>query len=159
MSDQLESMKEQYHRVMDEAKAMAFIKILNNHPDATLPDVAAFADGCGVGDLTLSQLFPGKRPASAKAWIKLLGKQKALPAPRKKKGSAVLNLRLGKDRDTYDAKILSFLEKAKDWRSAREVIADCGGNASQARGSLNRLIESGYVDFKGRTRGVRYRAK
>ena len=165
MSDQLESMKQQFETVMEEAKALAFIKILNNHPNATLPDVAAFADGCEIGDLTLGQLFHGKTPTTAKGWVKRLTGQKALaPARGRQRATTTkrgedLNLRLQADRDIYDAKLLSFLKQKKNWKSAQEIRDACGGKDFQARASLNRLIESGKVEYKGRANGVRYKAR
>jgi len=161
MSDQLESMKNQFDAVMQEAKAMAFIKILNNHPNATLPDVAVFADGCGVGELTLGQLFLGKTPKTAKGWVKRLTRQRALPAAGKRKRTGVkgkLNLRRQADRDEYDGVIRFFFKKNRGWKSAQEIREACGGDPHQARASLNRLIESGHVEYKGRSNGVRYKA-
>lgn len=162
MSDQLESMKDQFHSVVAQGKAMAFIKIIHANPDVTLAEAAAFADGCGLEDVTLGQAFLGKLPKTGKGWAKRLAQKKQPRALRtaggRVKKTGKLNLRLQADRDIYDQKLLSFLMKKRDWLAAKDIRDRCGGDPHQARAGLNRLIESGHIQYRGRANGVRYKA-
>ena len=163
MSDQLESMKGQFHSVMSEAKAMTFTKIVHSNPDATLADVAAFADGCGLEDITIGQAFLGKLPTTGKGWAKRLTQARKPRALRAAGGNAKktgkLNLRKIADREIYDAQLIAFLKKKKGWLAAKEIRHRCGGDPHQARAGLNRLIESGHVEYKGQANAVRYKAR
>ena len=163
-------MKDQYETVMTEARSLAFIKIVHNHPDATLPELSAFADGCGLDSLTLGQCFLGKIPTTGKGWAKRLAprRRRALPSRPGKPGPRTptqkLNLRKQADRDVYDERMLAAAGAKKKgkrgyWWSAVELRAVTKGDPHQARASLNRLIESGQVEYQGRTMSVRYRAK
>lgn len=163
MSDKLEGMKEQYHSVMREGQALAFIKIIHANHDATLAEVAAFADGCGLENLTVGQCFFGKLPKTGEGWVKRLAPraQKALGPGQKTRARRTKkkrNLRMQADRDAYDAYVFEHIRRAKDWISAAEIRTACGGEPHQARAALNRLIEAGKVQYKGRAAGVRYKA-
>lgn len=69
-----------------------------------------------------------------------------------------LNFRLKQDRDIYDDIVLSFLKKWKKWESSLNIRKVCGGSVDQARGALNRLIESGNIEYKGRGADLKYKA-
>jgi len=70
-----------------------------------------------------------------------------------------VNTRTPQGRAAYDHAILKFLLEHKDWTSAGEIRAAVGGSALQARTALNRMCETGDVEYQGQARATKYRAK
>ena len=70
-----------------------------------------------------------------------------------------VNTRTGEGRDEYDSHVLQCIREGGTFTTANQVRTTCGGNADQARKSLNRLIDSGQVAYEGRARGTKYYIK
>lgn len=163
MSDKLEEMKNQFGSAVLGTRALEFIRILQSNPDATLIEAATFAESCDLGELTIGQCFLGKLPKTSKGWTKRLAQPGKKPSGTRKsstKSSKLkYNVRTSVGREKYDRDVLSYLCDSMQWTAAKEIRDTVGGNEDQARRSLNRLIESGSIEYKGRGPGVRYKAK
>lgn len=147
------AMRAEYDKVMSGAKVMAFTQVVHRHPDVSLKDLADFAMDIGVGSLTVGEIL--SLPKGGKGWNKRLAasSKKAIAAPR------VVNMRSAAEREAHDDNVLSYLKSNKRWVSSSEVSNAVGGTTDQSRQSLNRLIERGSVEYKGRTHGTKYRCK
>lgn len=145
------AMRAEYEKVMSNAKVMAFTQVVHRHPDVSLKDLADFAVDIGVGGLTMREVL--SLPKGGKGWNKRLAasSKKAIAAPKN------VDTRSSAGREAHDDNILSYLKSNKRWVSSSEVSEAVGGTSLQARRSLNRLIERGEVDCKGRARGAKYR--
>jgi len=141
-------MQREVESVLSEATLMAFIQVVRRHPDATLNEVFKLAEYLNIGDVTLGVAFFDEVPRTGKDWAK---KPKAIAA-------TVPELRTAAGREEYDARVLGVLKSKADWSTSQEVREASGGDPHQVRASLNRLIQSGRVHYKGRARGTRYKA-
>jgi len=151
---ELRAMRKEFESVISEAKLMAFIQVVRRQGEANIGDVAELAKEVGIdpGKLTVGQVFFDGTPSSGKEWAK---SQRALgPA-----GSSGINTRTAKGRKEFDAKILKILRQQDGWTAARAIRGITGGSPHQVRVSLNRLCESGDVEFMGQARATRYLAR
>lgn len=67
-----------------------------------------------------------------------------------------INTRTPEGRARYDAQILKLVGEADGPIAAATLRKKVGGTPLQVRASLNRLIESGQVQYQGRARATRY---
>ncbi|MHC4432488.1 MAG: hypothetical protein ACYTBS_11675 [Planctomycetota bacterium] len=152
---QLKKMKKELDEVLSQATFMAFVQVVRRHENANLGDVMALAQEMGIENATVGELFFDDLPRSGKDWAK---NKKAIAAKKPKAKDGVPNLRTVKGREEYDVLVFQALEKSGDWTPASFVRERAGGNEHQARASLNRLIESGRVEYRGRSNATRYKA-
>lgn len=145
------AMRAEYEKVMSNAKVMAFTQVVHRYPGVSLKDFADFAMDIGAGNVTVGEIL--SLPKSAREWHERLtaSSKKAIAAPR------AVNMRSVAGREAHDGNVLSYLKSSKRWVSSSEVSDAVGGTPDQARQSLNRLIERGSVEYKGRTQGTKYR--
>lgn len=149
---QLKSMKEEIHKVLSDAKVMAFVQVVRRHEKATLGDVMALSEEMGLTGMNINQLLFEGLPRDGKAWAK---KMRALSVRTRQRSG--VDTRTAKGRETYDNKVLKEVLRTKAWKSAIDIREAVGGNPDQARRSLNRLIECGRINFTGKARATRYR--
>lgn len=68
-----------------------------------------------------------------------------------------MNTRTQSGRAAYDAAVFEAIERlGGEQISAVQIRAAAGGSPAQARGAVDRLIESKRVVFEGKTRATRY---
>lgn len=138
------TMSGEYNAAIENAKLMAFSQVISRHKDASLTDLAKFAKRVGAEDLTIGDVL--ELPKNDAQWRAKLAlpkvEQKALPPSP----------------DRYAERIYQMLKQQGRWMSSGELRACCGGSAYQVRRALNKYIESGHVDYKGKTQGTRYKA-
>lgn len=152
-----ENMRAEYKAAMNNAKIMAFTQVIHRHPEVSLHEMVNFASEVGLKDLTIGEL--SSLPKDGKDWVKRL----ALPQSGAKALSSAkaerpaVNTRTAEGRKDHDSSVLSYLKGYKGWASSVQVSEVVGGTTMQARQSLNRLIEQGLVEYKGRTQSTRYR--
>lgn len=150
---QLRAMEKEINTVLKEAKAMAFVQVVRRHKDATLGDLMELAVRMELSHLNIGQILFNGLPKSGKEWankVRAIGPGGAYYKPA--------DTRHAKSRQSYDSSILTALERRRDWWAAIDIRKIVGGTPDQARRSLNRLIESGHVRFKGKARATVYQA-
>lgn len=67
-----------------------------------------------------------------------------------------VDTRSASGRDAYQRQVLEAIRAGKDYVSAVEIRAKTGGTPQQFRAAVNRLIEDGDVEFRGKARATRY---
>lgn len=162
----------------EQAKA-ALAAVVASQPKTTCAELAELiASNPTLGSITLAELLGGKiaaapakrrpgRPPGRKAAVAApaaaAGGAAAAPAavPAKKVKAAASagkrNVRTESGREQFDEEVLASLRAAGgDTVAATTLREMIGGDPTQLRTSLNRLIERGLVTFTGKARGTRY---
>lgn len=73
-------------------------------------------------------------------------------------GAARVDTRTAAGRSDYKRALLAVLRDKSGPVGATELRGSVGGTASQARATLNRLIEAGQVTYQGKGRWTKYSA-
>jgi hypothetical protein len=163
----------------EQAKA-ALAAVVASQPKTTCAELAELiASNPTLGSITLAELLGGKaaaapakrrpgrppgRKAAAAPAAAAAGGAAAAPAaaPAKKvkaapAGGGKRNVRTESGREQFDEEVLASLRAAGgDTVAATTLREMIGGDPTQLRTSLNRLIERGLVTFTGKARGTRY---
>ncbi len=141
------TMEAEYNKAMESAGVMAFIRVVDRHPTATLGDVYGLAKEAGVGDITIGQLFANLNQGNgdgAARQTSLLGESEP-------------NTRTSGGRREYDLSVLRVLAGKPDaWVRAPEIRAKAGGTPLQVRTSLRRLLDGDEITYLGQARATAY---
>ncbi len=78
------------------------------------------------------------------------------PRPIRDEGLAKVDTRTAAGRASYERALLAALADTSDPVGATKLRLSAGGTPSQARATLNRLIEAGRVSYVGKGRWTRY---
>lgn len=123
----------------------------------TLRDLAQ-QSGLSVASIVAHAARGSKSPEDSATRRSAAAPTNGAPAKRQivrvRKGGVDTRTAVG--RQAYEAAVLGVVTDATDAVSASDVRAAAGGTALQARATLNRLIQSGAIRYKGKARGTRY---
>lgn len=143
-------------RYNDGRKRLALSVVTDDTP---LSEFSEFAEMAGIDDLTIGDIikFCGGQTQSVQV---TQGAQKpraqlALPGvtqPVKR------NLRLAAERERYDQDVIAFLKNHGTWATSQDIQAGVpGAKKSGFLSAINRLIENGSVEYRGKTSATKYR--
>lgn len=137
----------------DHAKS-ALVAIVTKNPKTSVKDLRDLVnDNPALGDISLNELLGATKGRGKR---KGAGGRKAAKAGRKA-GSTKRNVRTEAGREAFDQEVLEALKTAGgDTVAATQLREALGADSTQLRTSLNRLIDKGIVNYKGKARGTRY---
>jgi hypothetical protein len=129
---------------LEDLVARMTVRELAERGGRSVTDIAVFALGGGrtAGPTKAASAAPRANGA----------KVAAAPRPRAKG----VDTRSAQGRAQYERDVLGVLARSKSPTNAQAVRAQIGGTPAQARAALNRLIETGEVQYEGKARATRY---
>ncbi|MEE9385700.1 MAG: hypothetical protein V3V08_20000 [Nannocystaceae bacterium] len=176
----MSTLENELENALAAAQRELFVDQIRMHPELTLRDLLALANGkfdVLLDDVTIGELLgsaaPGRatpigRPPAARP---ANGRRRPAPAPASSTvvpppsssddtdtGSGDVNTRTQITRDRYDDAVLEALRNLGPQARAVDLRGACGGTPFQIRASLARLIESGAATWEGQARGTKYSA-
>ncbi len=127
-----------------------FLELILSHPEMTLAELSKLSKGQFSGllsSVTVGEVIHAGHESEYSPEASAL-----VTASEPEE----VNTRTAAGRREFDARVLAFVENAKDHVSATEIRNHVGGTSLQVRKSVARLIESERVTWHGKARGTRY---
>ena len=141
MSDKIET---EVAESIGQFQRKAFIDVVSQKPETTIQDLYVLGEKYDLMDVTLGELMGKPRAPQKKRRIK-------------KQPDGAVPVRTKAERDAYDGRVFEIVRDANgSYVSAQQVRDRIGGTPLQVRKALNRLIDSGRIEFTGRARATRY---